>query len=160
MASMSDLKNELYANLSDEVRQELACHEQELTVSPGTSLVQYGIPANHLIILNAGLAEISVPSGTNTLSLGITGPGKVFALQSILSGEAAPTSITCLEACKVTLIPKEAFLRVLHRNPQMYLDIAKILSTDLTAADDVIRTYRDSSKSKRRNNSMAPLELA
>jgi len=149
MTSSVELKNELYANLSDEVRQELAQHTQTITVARGTSLVKCGIPPYQLVILNSGSAEIYVPAGGKSLSLGVSGPGKVFGLQSILSGEAPHTSVTCLEECEVTLLPKEAFLGVLQRNPQMYFVIAKILSADLASADEVIRGIGRGSRLKR-----------
>jgi len=70
MASIIDVKNELYADLSDEVRQELAEHEHVSTVSKGTCLVQHGIPQDQLIILNSGSADVSVPVGGKALCLG------------------------------------------------------------------------------------------
>jgi CRP-like cAMP-binding protein len=146
MTSATYVKNELYSGLSDDVRQELAHHERPATVSRGTPLVQRGILPDQLIILNSGSAEVSVPVGGKTLSLGAAGPGKVFALQSILSGEAPHASVTCLEDCNVTLLPKDAFLGILQRNPQMYLAIIKILSADLANADEVIRDCGRSSK--------------
>ncbi|HWZ42908.1 MAG TPA: Crp/Fnr family transcriptional regulator [Candidatus Saccharimonadales bacterium] len=148
MTSTIDVKNELYANLSDEVRQELAQHEQPLAVARGKSLVRCGAPSDQIIILNSGSAEITVPAGDKTLSLGIAGPGKVLALQPVLSGEPSHTNVTCLEDCEVKLLSKGAFLGVLQRNPQMYFAIVRILSTDLTAADDVIRGHGRVSKSK------------
>lgn len=139
MASIMEVKNELYAHLSGEVRQELAKYEHASRASRGTILVQCGIPLDRLIILNSGSAETSVPVGDKTLPLGIAGPGKILALHSILSGEAAHTSVTCLEECGLTVLPREAFLGVLSRNPQMYFAIVKILSSDLAIADGVIR---------------------
>src|SRR5438128_539349 len=137
MTSSSGVKNDLYPALSVEVRQELAEHEEKLTIPRGTSLVERGVASHHLIILNSGSVEISIPVGGKTLSMGVAGPGKVFALQSVLSGEKPHTSVTCLEECRITRISKEAFLAILERNPQMYLAIIKILSAELVSADDL-----------------------
>jgi len=141
-------KNQLYAQLSEQACQELAKHEQRLTVSGGTSLVRYGVPMNHLVILDSGSAEIYVPSAGKALSLGIAGPGRVLGLQSVLSGEAPPTSAICRELCDVTLVPREVFLGVLRRHPQIYFSIARILSSELSTADHAIRTHRCSPKAK------------
>ncbi len=138
MTSVNDATNELYAGLCDDVRQDLAGHEQAATFSRGTRLLRAGIPADRLVILNSGSAETSVAFAGKTRSLGVHGPGKVFALDSIISGEALRTSVTCLEKCHVTFVPKAAFLDVLQRNPQMYLSVARVLSSDLTLADRVI----------------------
>jgi CRP-like cAMP-binding protein len=94
------------------------------------------------------------------LSLGVAGPGRIFGLQSMLSGEAPHASVTCLEECEVTMLPKDAFLAVLQRNPQMYLPIVKILSADLASADEVIRDCGRGAKSKSRLDSFRPASSA
>ncbi len=141
MTSVNDATNELYAGLSDDVRQELAGHEQAATFSPGTRLLRCGIPADRLVIVNSGSVEASITIVGKTRSLGVHGPGKVFALHSIISGEPLHTSVTCRENCDVSFVPKAAFLDVLQRNPQMYFAVARVLSSDLTAADRFLRAY-------------------
>ena len=141
MTSTSEVTNDLYAGLSEDLRRELARHGEAVTVPQGTRLLQCGISPDHLIILNSGSTEISILVAGKTRSLGVARPGKVFALHSIISGEAPHTSVTCLEECRVTLLPREAFLDLLQRNPQMYFAVIKVLSSDLAAADRVIRKY-------------------
>jgi CRP/FNR family transcriptional regulator, polysaccharide utilization system transcription regulator len=148
MSSDKEVTNELYADISDGVRDELAAHEQTATFPRGTRLLQCGIPADRLVILNSGSVEISVSIAGQARSLGIEGPGKVFALDSIISGAALHTSATCLEECNVTYMPKEVFLEVLRRNPQMYFAVAKVLSSDLAAADRIIRNCARRSSAK------------
>lgn len=148
MNSSSEVTNELYAGLSDDLRHELAEHGRVVTVPQGTRLLQCGISPDHLIILNSGSTEISLLGTGKTRSLGVARPGKVFALHSIISGEAPHTSVTCLEECRVTLVPRETFLDVLQRNPQMYLAVVKVLSSDLAAAQRVIRRYARGSATK------------
>lgn len=141
MTQNSKVMNDLYVDLSGEVRQELAKHELIMTAPPGTSLLQRGICPDQLIFLNSGSAETSVQVAGKTMSLGIASPGKVFGLHSILSGAPPDTTVTCLEKCEITLLPKTAFLDMLERNPQMYFAVIKVLSSDLAAADRVIRAY-------------------
>lgn len=148
MTSTMDSKNQLYAQLPWKVCQELASHEQRLTVSGGTSLVRTGVPMDHLVVLDSGSAEMYVPTGGKALSLGIAGPGRVLGLQSVLSGEAPPTSVICRELCDVTLIPKEVFLGVLRKNPQIYFNVVRILSIELSTADHAIRTHWHGPKAK------------
>lgn len=148
MNSVNEATNELYSGLPDDVRQELVAHEQTGTFPRGTMLLQCGIPADRLVILNSGSAEVSVSIAGKARSLSIDGPGKVFALDSIISGAPLHTSVTCLEECNVTFMPKEVFLEVLKRNPQMYFAVAKVLSSDLAAADRIIRNYARRSPAK------------
>jgi CRP-like cAMP-binding protein len=148
MSTLNEATNELYAGLPDSVRQELAAHEETVTLPRGTRLLQYGIPAERLVILNSGSAEVSVSIAGKVRSLGVDGPGKVFALDSILSGAELHTSVTCLEECNVTFMPKTVFLEVLQRHPQMYFAVIKVLSSDLAAADRIIRNCARRSAAK------------
>jgi len=79
MTSTSGVKNDLYPGLSDEVRQELAEHEEKLTIPQGASLVECGVASDHLIILNSGSVEISVPVGGTVVAPPALGHGKSFA---------------------------------------------------------------------------------
>jgi CRP-like cAMP-binding protein len=148
MTSAGEATNELYAGLSDDLRQELAGHEQAVTFSRGATLLQCGMPADRVVILTSGSAETSVLIAGKVRSLGIARPGKVFALDSIISGEALRTSVICSEECGVTFVPRAVFLDVLRRNPQMYFAVAKVLSADLAAANRVIRAYARNVKTK------------
>lgn len=150
MASTIELKNELYVHLSDEMRRVLAKYEQTSRVSPGTILLQCGVSADRLTILNSGTAETSVLVGGKAMSLGVAGPGKVFGLHSVLSGEASHTSVICREECGVTLLPKDAFLGLLRRHPEAYVAVARLLSADLATANYVIRDHNRRPKKLRR----------
>lgn len=141
MTSAGEATNELYAGLSDDLRQELVGHGQAATFSAGATLLKCGAPADRLVILTSGSAETFVSVAGEPRSLGIARPGKVFALDSIISGEPLHTSVTCSEDCGVIFVPKAIFLDVLRRNPHMYFAVAKVLSADLAAADRVIRAY-------------------
>jgi CRP-like cAMP-binding protein len=133
------MMNELYANLSAPVLQQLAEQERSATVSRGSKLIQYRVSPNQLIILNSGLAEITVPVAGKTVSLGTAGPGKVLGLRSVMCGEVPEIDVTCLEECDITLLARDSFLEVLHRNPEMYFAVVKVLSADLKAAQSFLR---------------------
>lgn len=134
-----DAVNEFYEGLSPEIRRELEKHEQDLRVPRGYKLVQHGVPPGRLIILSAGKAEISVPSVGIEVSLGTAGPGKVFGMRAVVSGEVPEINATCLEECDIAVIPGPVFATLLRENPQMYFAVAKVLSADLKIADQLIR---------------------
>lgn len=143
------MTNELYANLSAQVQKQLANQERTVTVSPRTKLVQYKVSPKQLIILNAGLAEITVPVAGKPVSLGTAGPGKVLGLRSIMCGEVPEIDVTCLEECDITLVSREAFLEVLRRNPDMYFAIVKVLSEDLKTVQSFLRENTGQAKTPR-----------
>jgi CRP/FNR family transcriptional regulator, polysaccharide utilization system transcription regulator len=133
------MMNELYANLPAQVLQQLMDQERSATVSRGSKLIQCRISPNQLIILNSGLAEITVPVAGKMVSLGTAGPGKVLGLRSIMCGEVSEIDVTCLEECNITLLSRDAFLEVLHRNPEMYFAVVKVLSADLKTVQTFLR---------------------
>jgi len=133
------MKNELYANLSAQVQQQLTNQERSASVAQGSKLIEHGVSPNQLIILNSGLAEITVPVGDKPVSLGTVGSGKVLGLRSIMCGEVPEIDVTCLEECDVTLVPSDMFLEILRRNPEMYFAVVKVLSADLKEVQSFLR---------------------
>lgn len=148
MTSSIEITNDLYAGLPQEVRQQLAKHGKVVTVPPGTRLLRSGTTPEQLIILNSGSAETFVAVAGKSRSLGISRAGKVFGLHFMLTDAPHDISVTCLEECEVTIVPKKAFLDVLQRHPQMYFAIVQVLATDLSAAHHVIRSYGRGSKAR------------
>lgn len=134
--------NELYDSLLPEIRQELRNHERNATVQAGTKLIAQGDAPKELIIVNAGSVEISVTSGNRTIPLATAGTGKVIGLRSIIDDVSSEVEVKTLEECSVTYIPKDRFQEVLNRHLEIFLAIAKILSTDLKAAEYRLRDLR------------------
>lgn len=139
MTSTFEPTNELYASVSPDLRQELGKLARATTAEPGSKLVRHGARPEQLIILNSGKVEITVPAEGKTLTLGTDGPGKVFALRAIVAGEVSEIEVTALEKCSLTVLPAEEFLNVLRRNPEMYMAVVKVLSSDLRKADSFLR---------------------
>jgi len=139
MTSPIETENELYAGLSEAVRQELSGNGKAVCCTRGTRLIQKGAFPQGVIILNSGAAETTVIVAGRETSLGIARPGRVLALHSVMTGTAPETTVTCLEECRITIVPKEAFLAVLAQHPEIYFSVVKILSADLATADRLIR---------------------
>jgi CRP-like cAMP-binding protein len=134
----SDAMNEFYAALSPELRMELAKHEQPVAVPAGTQLIGHGAQPDHLVIVNSGNVEITFAGMHNLVS--ITSPdGKVFGMRAIVSGELPELDVTTQKDCSVTLIPRDAFLKMLRQHPQMYFAIARVLSNDLVMAQHFLK---------------------
>jgi CRP-like cAMP-binding protein len=150
----STTSNELYAALPAELRKELEQYEEDTRVQRGFRLIQRHTPPGKLVILTAGKAEISVPSEGHEVLLGTAGPGKVFGMRAIVSGELPEINVTCLEECDIVAIPAEKFMSVLRDNPQMYFAVAKVLSNDLKIADQLIRNCARRASAVARNKTV------
>jgi CRP-like cAMP-binding protein len=142
--------NELYAMLSPELRTELAQYEQSVTVPQGTDLIKRGVLPNKLVIVNSGKVEITLACMRRSVSLGYGEAGKVFGMRAVVSGELPEADVTSRDNCKVTLIPRDAFLKTVRQHPQMYFAIAKVLSNDLVLAHRFLKASL--SGSRRRKN--------
>ena len=139
MTSPTELENELYAGLPEAVKKELSSRGEAQTRARGTRLVQKGVLPEGVIILTAGAAETTVTVAGKEMSLGVAGPGRVFALHSVITGAPPDTTVTCRDDCKITMVAKDAFLEQLKRHPEMYFAVVRVLSTDLANADRLIR---------------------
>jgi len=137
--SVDQQTNELYEALSAEIRDVLHELEQVITVPAGAPLIVQNVVPEHVMILNQGSVEISVPAGGKTISVALAGHGKVFGLRSVVSGELPEINVICLEECSVTVLPRDEFIRILKQYPQVYFAIAKVLSADLKLAQDLLR---------------------
>jgi CRP-like cAMP-binding protein len=130
----NETANELYALLSPDLRAELSKHERFMSVPKGTNLIQHGVQPDELVIVNSGKVEITLNCAQDSVSLDCAELGKVFGMCAVVSGELPQADVTSQENCRVTLIPRDAFLTTLREHPQMYFAIAKVLSGDLVMA--------------------------
>jgi CRP-like cAMP-binding protein len=131
--------NELYEMLSQEVRAELVKAEQSMTVPKGTTLIQQGVPPENLVIINSGKVAVSLDCMRGAASVDYSEPGKVFGMRAMVSGELPEINVTCVEACSITVVPRDAFLSLLQDKPEIYFGVAKVLSSDLKIADRILR---------------------
>lgn len=64
--------------------------------------------------------------------------GDVLGYRALLSSERYNASAVALDDTDVCFIPREPFFNVLKNNPNLSLDIIKMLSTELRKAEDTI----------------------
>ncbi|HEV2991079.1 MAG TPA: cyclic nucleotide-binding domain-containing protein [Candidatus Angelobacter sp.] len=131
--------NELYDRLSPDIRAKLSAHEQTSTVPAGERLISHRECPRHLMIVNSGSVEISLPTGKRIVPVAVAAKGKVFGLRTLVSGSPAEIDVTALEECELTLLPISDVLEVLKQHPQMFLAIAQVLSADLKMVEAVLR---------------------
>jgi CRP-like cAMP-binding protein len=131
--------NELYAMLRAELRCELAKHEEHITAPEGTALIAHGVQPRHLVILNSGSVRVSVACSHRAASLTTGQPGKVFGMRPAISGELPEIDVTCVEPCNITILPRDVFLDLLKRHPEIYFAVARVLSADLQMANGILR---------------------
>jgi Cyclic nucleotide-binding domain len=137
--SLKESLNELYQSLPAEICQELGKYEKRMTVAPGVRLIMQGLCPEHLIIVDEGSVEISIPAGDHAIFLVVAGQGKVCGLCAIVGGVLSEIDATTLEHCEITAIANGAFTDMVKQHPEMYAAIAKVLSGDLKTAGTFLR---------------------
>lgn len=139
---------ELYESLPPDVAQILRRGETRLIVPATTKLIYFGKAPEHLIMVCAGNVEVSLRCRKQTIVLSMAGPGRIFGLRTLVSGELPEIEAICHTVCELRLLPEKLFTSALKSHPQMYLPIAKLLSADLQLAQAYLKN-RDSRRKLR-----------
>jgi CRP-like cAMP-binding protein len=140
--SPSQISNELYDALPEDVQHRLESLKGRRHVPEGTVLIQRGVAPVAVIFVEAGKVEITVPGEDKSLHLAVAGPGKVFGLRAAVADALPEINVRCLEECAIAEVPRDQFLDAVRENPKAYVAIAKVLTTDLKMADDLRRRLR------------------
>ena len=151
--------NDLYAMLSAEARRELEQHEQSMAAPQGSKLVEHGILPAGLIILNSGAVRVSVPCSRRSASMATAQPGKVFGMRATITGELPEIDVTCLEQCRITVLPRDIFLDLLKARPEMYFAVARVLSEDLQMANRILSSTARRSLPSRAKVALKPEDV-
>ena len=109
--------------------------------SKGAVLFSEGRPARGVYVLCEGRAKLSISSEQGKrMMLRIAGPGEVLGLGSTLSG--MPYEVTCelIDESQVVFIKRKDLLRFLRDNCQVCMTVVNILSQDLHAAYERVRS--------------------
>jgi CRP-like cAMP-binding protein len=125
--------------LSPELCAELKQHERSMTVPANTALIKHGVLPDQLVIVHSGKVKITFSCSSESVCLDCTELGKVFGMRAAISGELPEIDVFSMETCRITVLPRDTFLRLLKANPEIYFAVAKVLSTDLQIADRILR---------------------
>jgi CRP-like cAMP-binding protein len=60
-------------------------------------------------------------------------------MRAAISGELPEIDVTAIESCRITTVPRDAFLNLLKHHPEIYFVVARVLSGDLQIADRILR---------------------
>ena len=84
-----------------------------------------------------GVLSVCVTSASGERRiLAILGPGSIVGELAMIDGLPRSASIQVVRDCELTFIGRAAFTEMLHRNPELYVDIVKTLATRLRQSDE------------------------
>jgi CRP/FNR family cyclic AMP-dependent transcriptional regulator len=107
----------------------------------GTTLFKEGQPVRGIFILCNGRAKLSVCSKTGErLTLRVARPGDVLGLSASMSGRPYELSAETLDNTQVIVVLRKDLMRFLGDHREACLQVLHLLSQDLDAAYDRLRS--------------------
>lgn len=131
MSEQMQLLRELpvFADIPDEVMEELAPLLQDQRVKSGTVLCEQGLFGTQISIIQNGQVRISITGDDDREQvLGFLGPGDPIGEMSVLSGERMSANVIATADTDLKTIDGETFLRFCDKHPKLYRNLLKILA--------------------------------
>ncbi len=115
---------------------------KEITVVPrGATLFAEGRQPRGIFVLCEGRAKLSVCSDNGKrLMLRVAGPGEVLGLSATMSGKPYEVTAEMLDGSQVAFVRRKELLRFLRDYREACLQVVHLLSQDLHAAYDRVRS--------------------
>jgi len=102
----------------------------------GKVLFREGEQPRGVYVVHSGEADLRF----RTKSLQIVGPGQILGLSAVVSGRPHDSSATSRTPIVTGFIEKERFLNLLDQMPSLWFSVLQMLSTDINASYDCMRT--------------------
>ncbi len=107
----------------------------------GATLFNEGRQPRGIFLLCDGRAKLSICSENGKrLMLRIAGPGEVLGLSATLSGQPYELTAETLDACQVVFVKRKDLLKFLREHREACLQVVHLLSGDLHAAYERVRS--------------------
>jgi CRP-like cAMP-binding protein len=146
MSSPTDLLRQvpLFEELSESHLESLASACRWEHVVAGQTLLQEGAPGDSLMILVDGHARVE-REGRDGRSLVVAqrGPGEPVGELALLDGGPRSATVVAAEPMQVMVLPREAFLSVLHSAPSLAVALLACLSRSLRRATDQVDSLHE-----------------
>lgn len=104
--------------------------------SSGATIFQRGDEGNHLIVVVSGRLRLSLGTAQGKeILIGTVGPGGIVGEVAIIDGQPRSADATALEETVGLLMWRDAFLRLIARQPDLGLSVARYLCTLLRSTN-------------------------
>jgi CRP/FNR family cyclic AMP-dependent transcriptional regulator len=111
------------------------------TYPRNTILFAEGRPVRGIYLLCDGRAKLSICSdGGKRLTLRVAGPGEVLGLGAALSNSPYEVTAELLDSSQIVFIRRKELMKFLRENPDVCMQVVRMLSQDLHGAYERVRT--------------------
>jgi CRP-like cAMP-binding protein len=119
--------------LSEEEYADLVAHQSDQKYLKGDVIFREGtVPSGIFLIRSGKVKKYKVDNLAKEQIVYVANHGELIGYHSVLSEERYPDSAAAIEESLVSFIPKEDFIRVLHRSPAFTQQLLKALSHEFT----------------------------
>jgi len=119
---------DLFRDLSDEERTELAGHLRAAPFTRGEVITRQGNVAHHLYLIRKGSVSVRVTDGALQREVAQLRAGEFFGEMSLLTGEPRAATIVALEDVECLRLDADAFRSLLQHRSDMAEQVAKVLA--------------------------------
>lgn len=127
---------EVFGALSAAARARIARNGSRTALRKGESLFSMGDVGDAAYVVLNGEVEICIPAAPGKdVWLTRVGPGAVVGEMALLDGEPRTADVIATRRCELLRLPRKAFLEALTEEPAAAIDLLRILSRRLRAAD-------------------------
>jgi len=140
----------LFAGLSDEEFRELETIFQPRAYRKNQVIFVEEETGEYMYVVIAGKVKASKTSATGKETiLAIHQPGDFFGEMSLLDGKTSPATVSAIEDCKIAIISRADFQRLLMRNERVVSQIIQVLCSRLRSVWNQVQSLSYSNADSR-----------
>ncbi|WP_352420067.1 Crp/Fnr family transcriptional regulator [Proteiniborus sp.] len=130
----------LFVGMNNDELHKLERITKERTYKKGSAIIVEGENSENVFIIKSGKVKIfKTSSDGREIILDIKGKSKIFAEVTLFEGGTNPATVVALEDCIILSINNDDLEEIIKENPDMALNIIKVLNKRLKEAQSRIK---------------------
>ncbi len=130
----------LFASLDDRAATELRDLLRTQNKDAGTTLFEAGDVGDAMYLIESGRVRISVPDDDNKrIVLAELAHGDFFGEMAIIDGQKRSADATVIEDARLAVLSRDNFLRFIHNNPTVALEMLSATFSRLRRTDKMLQ---------------------
>ena len=108
------------------------------------ALFEEGGQAAGVFVIHSGQVDLTftTPRAGDCKSLFVAGPGEILGLSCVVANRPHDCSAMTRTECITGFVDSNRFLRLLDESPELWLDVLRMISTNINACWDCLRAMR------------------
>lgn len=133
----------LFEDLQPEALERLASVTHTDSFGPDEDIVEIGDAGHSLFVVLEGEVQVIYPARSQDFELARLGPGDFFGEMAVLNGKPRSATVRTVGDCRVLVLDKDDFRRILMEKPAVAVQLLEDLSVRLRNTDEQISGLND-----------------